>query len=368
MHNALKKSRLSAAIALGSAAVLALGACAGGATDGQESSTEYVEATGGELNFYTWSGFFPDELIPKFKEDTGITINIEYYDTNEALEAKLRASDGAGYDVVVPGDYMVEILKEDGLLMQINAADFPNGANIEPEFLDVYFDQGRQYSAPYLYGTTSFIFDSDVIPEEDWPTSWADFFNPPASAGGVGILNDMTEGVGAALRVVGGDFCTSDAEALQAAQDLLTSFKPAVGTISSEGTVARVGSGEQSWAMMWNGAAYRAMQERPSVRYVYPTEGIPLWQDNFAVPIGAKNVDQAKTFINWMMDPENMAVAVNAQGYSSGIKGTAELMEESLRTSPALAMPDGYTGARPVPPCNNEELANYSRIWEAFRG
>lgn len=361
------KARIAAAIALGSVTALLLGGCASGSTT-EASSTEYVEATGGELNFYTWSDYFPEELIPKFKEDTGITINIDYYDTNENLEAKLRASNGAGYDVVVPGDYMIQILKNDGLLMKIDAAKFPNGGNIEPEFLDVYFDEGREYSAPYLYGTTSFVFDSAVIPEAEWPDSWADYFNPPASAGGVGIMNDMVEGVNSALRVTGGQFCTNDGPELQAAQDLLVSFKPSVGTINSDGIIERVASGEEVMAMMWNGAAYRAMQERPTVQYVYPTEGIGLWQDNFAIPIGAENIDQAKTFINWMMDPENMAVAVNFQGYASGIAGTNELMDPELKASSAITMPEGYTGAKPVPPCNNEELGNYSKIWETFKG
>jgi spermidine/putrescine transport system substrate-binding protein len=364
-----RKARLSTALVLGSAVALALSACSSaGTTNPEASSTGYVEATSGELNFYTWSDYFPVELLAKFKEETGITVNIDYYDTNESLEAKLRASDGAGYDVVVPSDYMIQILKNDGLLLQMNAAEFPNGGNIEPEFLDVYFDEGREYSAPYLYGTTSFVFDSAVIPEAEWPTSWADYFAPPASAGGVGIMNDMVEGVNSALRVTGGDFCTTDGSQLQAAQDLLTGFKPDVGTISSDGIIERVSAGEESMAMMWNGAAYRAIQDRPSLRYVYPPEGMALWQDNFAIPSGAVNVDQAKTFINWMMNPENMAVAVNVQGYGSGIAGTNELMSPELASSSAITMPAGYTGAKPVKPCNNEELTNYSKIWEAFKG
>jgi spermidine/putrescine transport system substrate-binding protein len=367
MFTFTKKTRLGTTAVLGAVVALVMSGCAAG-TSTETTSSGYVEATSGELNFYTWSDYYPEELIAKFKEDTGITLNIDYYDTNESLEAKLRASDGAGYDVVVPSDYMVQILKDDGLLMEIDASAFPNGGNIEPSFLDVYFDEGRMYSAPYLYGTTGFVFDSAVIPEAEWPTSWADYFNPPASAGGVGIMNDMVEGVNSALRVTGGEFCTTEGKQLQAAQDLLLSFKPRVGTISSDGIIERVAAGEEVMAMMWNGAAYRAMQDHPSVQYVYPTEGMALWQDNFVVPSGAVNVDQAKTFINWMMDPENMAIAVNVQGYASGIAGTNELMDEALSSSSAITMPDGYTGAKPVKPCNNEELGNYSKIWEAFKG
>ena len=370
MRKSGTRGAVIAAVAVGT---LALTACGGGVTDGAgegdgASSTEFVEATSGEVNLYTWSDYYPEELVTKFKEDTGITLNVDYYDSNESLEAKLRASDGAGYDVVVPSDYMVQILAESGLLMKIDASKFPNGGNIKPEFLDVYFDEGRQYSTPYLYGTTSFAYNSDVIPESEAPTSWADYFNPPASAGKVGIMNDMTEGVNNAMRVTGGEFCTTDGAELQAVQDLLVDFKPKVATINSDGILERLAGGEQAMAMIWNGAAYRASLDNPAIKYVYPTEGIALWQDNFTIPSGAKNVDQAKTFMNWMMDPENMAVAVNFQAYSSGLTGIEELMDPELAASPAITIPADYKLALPVAPCNNEELSNYSKIWETFKG
>ncbi|PRI12374.1 extracellular solute-binding protein [Leucobacter massiliensis] len=367
-----RRARIGTALALTAAGALALTACGGGVSDsggeagGGAAAGEYVEASSGELNLYTWSDYYPEELVKKFTEDTGITLNVDYYDSNESLEAKLRASDGAGYDVVVPTDYMVEILKNDGLLLEFDASSLPNGGNIEDDFMDVYFDEGRKYSTPYLYGTTSFAYDTEVIDEE--LTSWADYFDPPESAGKVGTMNDQSEVVNSALRVTGGEFCTTDGAELQAAQDLLVDFKPRVATINSDGILERLANGEQAMAMIWNGAAHRAMQERPSLRYVYPEEGIALWQDNFTIPVGAQNVDQAKTFLNWMLDPENMAVAVNYQAYASGVEGTQELMDPELADSEAIVIPEDYELAKPVRPCNNEEMTNYTKIFETFKG
>lgn len=371
MRNTSTGRKLASVLALSAVGALTLTSCGGGVTDsagGGEAtaSTEYVEATSGEVNLYTWSDYYPEELIKKFTEDTGITLNVDYFDSNESLEAKLRASDGAGYDVVVPSDYMVEILKNDGLLLEFDSSSLPNGGNIKPEFLDVYFDEGRMYSTPYLYGTTSFMYDTAVITEE--LDSWNDYFNPPESAGNVGIMSDQVEVVNNALRATGGEFCTTDGAQLQAAQDLLVSFKPRVGTINSDGIFERLANGEQAMAMIWNGAGYRAQVERPTLKFVYPEEGIALWQDNFTIPVGAKNVDQAKTFLNWMLDPENMAVAVNFQAYASGVAGTDELMDPALKASDAITIPEGYDLALPVSPCNNEELTNYTKIYETFKG
>ena len=368
MSNNSFRRRIVSVIAISTAGALALTACAGvtDSPDDSTSATGYTEATSGEVNLYTWSDYYPEELIQKFTDDTGITLNVDYYDSNESLEAKLRASDGAGYDVVVPSDYMVQILANDGLLLEFDSQSLPNGGNIKEEFFDVYFDEGRKFSTPYLYGTNSFMYDTAVITEE--LDSWADFFNPPASAGNVGVMNDQTELVNSALRVTGGDFCTTDGAQLQAAQDLLTEFKSRVDTINSDGILERLANGEQSMAMIFNGAGYRAMLERPTLKYVYPKEGVTLWQDNFVIPVGAENVDQAKTFLNWMLVPENMAIAVNFQAYASGVAGTDELMDEELANSDAVIVPEGYDLALPVQPCNNEEISNYTKIFETFKG
>lgn len=364
-----------AVLAGGLAAGLLLTACGGGVSDSPDSpsggdsssgAAAFEPATSGELTLYTWSDYFPEDLAKKFETDTGITLTVDYYDSNETLEAKLRASNGTGYDVVVPTDYMVQILKDANLLKEIDAASLPNGKNIEPSFLNPYFDDGRKYSVPYLYGTTGFMYDSEKV---DTPlTSWKDFFDAPESLGKVGVMSDQTEVVNAALRATGGTTCTTDPDELQAAQDLLTGFKPKVSTINSDGILDRLVAGEESIAMAWNGAAMRARLQKPSLVFVYPDEGMPLWQDNFTVPVGAKNVPQALTFLNWMMDPQNSAAAANFQRYGSGITGVEEYLDDEMASAPEIVIPDGYDKAQPVPPCTNEQLANYTQIWESFKG
>lgn len=370
------RTRLASA-SLFTAAALVFTACGGGVSDAPSTSAAastsasatapaFTPATSGEMTLYTWSDYFPESLAKKFTADTGIKLTVDYYDSNETLEAKLRASGGTGYDVVVPSDYMVQTLVAANLLKEVDAASLPNGKNIEQSFLNPYFDPGRKYSVPYLYGTTGYMYDTAKTSKE--MTSWADYFNAPAELGKVGTMSDQTEVVGAALRAVGGVTCSTDAAQLQAAQDLLKKFKSKVSTINSDGILDRMVSGEESIAMMWNGAAMRARAKKSTLKYVYPSEGMALWQDNFTVPVGAKNVPQALTFLNWMMDPANSAAAANFQRYGSGISGVNDLLDADMKSAPEIVIPDGYTGAKPVEPCTNEQLTNYTQIWESFKG
>ncbi len=87
---------------------------------------------------------------------------------------------------------------------------------------------------------------------------------------------------------------------------------------------------------MWNGAAHRAKADRESITYVYPKEGLDVWGDHFVIPKGAPNVENAKTFINWMMDPKNAAEASNYTGYMNAIAGSGEYLDESPKADPAV--------------------------------
>jgi spermidine/putrescine transport system substrate-binding protein len=374
-------------LAFGLTGVLALSACGGETTVGGGAETSSAPASsaapaddaspeapaadfptpnGGELNLYNWTDYISPELIDRFESETGITVNLDNYDSNETLLSKLQAG-GANYDVIVPSDYMVAQMIELGLLQEVDPAAFPNGQYIKPEFLDVYFDPGRLYTAPYMYGTTGIAYDPTKTGVE--VTSWADFFDADSPAAGkIGTLNDQVEVIHAALRAVGAQPCSTNREDYVKVEELLTGWKPGVAVINSDGVIGRMASGEQTMHMMWNGAFTRAQADNPNLAYVYPAEGITLWSDNFAVPVGAVNVDNAKIFINWMMDPANIGEATNFVGYDNGITGSSEFMTAELGSSPAVVIPDEFKAlATPVPGCTVEAIDLYDQVWTIFK-
>jgi spermidine/putrescine transport system substrate-binding protein len=274
---------------------------------------------------------------------------------------------GANYDVIVPSDYMVAQMIELGLLQEVDPAAFPNGQYIKPEFMDVYFDPGRLYSAPYMYGTTGIAYDPTKTGGEI--TSWTDFFDPNSPAAGkIGTLNDQVEVIHAALRAVGSQPCSTNRDDYIQVEELLAGWKPGLAVINSDGVIGRMASGEQTMHMMWNGAFTRAQADNANLQYVYPAEGITLWSDNFAVPVGAQNIDNAKIFINWMMDPANIGEATNFVGYDNGITGSSEFMTAELGANPAVVIPEEFKAlAAPVPGCSVEAIDLYDQVWTNFK-
>jgi spermidine/putrescine transport system substrate-binding protein len=347
---------------------LALSACgAGDGTGGGDAGAAgFPTSAEGELRLYNWTDYISPDLIDRFEEETGITVVLDTYDSNETLLARLQAG-GEGYDVIVPSDYMVDQMIDLELLQPIDATEFPNGDNIDESFVDVYFDPGRRYTAPYLYGLTGIAYLPEAAGTEI--TSWADFFaaDSPA-AGDIGTLNDQYEVVHAALRAVGAEPCSEDPADYETAQELLVAWKPGVEVVNSDNVIARMASGEQSVHMMWNGAFYRAATDNPELEFVFPEEGMTLWQDNFAVPVGAPNVDAAKVFIDWMMDPENIAEASNFNGYGNGVAGSVEFLEPDIADNPAINLsPENAERVAPVPPCSLAAIDFYDQVWTEFR-
>ena len=256
----------------------------------------------------------------------------------------------------------------DGMLLPIDAAKFANFKNVGAPFDKPDFDPTRAYSVPYMWGTTGIAYDTAVTGGK-LEESWKVLFDPPASlVGKVGMLNAPGEAWNSAAHALGIDRCTERPEDAQRIYDALAKQKPAVAIYSSNATVDRVVAGEVSMQQMWNGAYRRAKARKATLEWIYPKEGLDSWSDNLAVPKGAPNLESAKIFMNWMMDPKNIAEASNFLGYNNAIPASAPLLSEALRNEPAInTPPEALTRLRPVAACPAGSLDLRDKVWTRLR-
>jgi spermidine/putrescine transport system substrate-binding protein len=299
-------------------------------------------ASAQELHLYNWSNYFPPDLLEKFEKETGISVSIDNYASEEDLLAKLQAG-GGGYDVIFPGPTTLGTMIEKGLVANIEVNKMENFKNVLEPFQTLSVDADRSYSAPYMWGTTGFTYDPAMVPGGKLEESWKELFEPREELkGNIAMLNEMSDVWNAAAYYTGVDKCTEDPAEAQKILDMLMAQKPAVKVYSNDGTIDRMSAGEVAVHMQWNGAAHRVKANKPDVVYVYPKEGVTFWTDTLAVPANAPNMEAAKQFINWMMLPENAAAASNYTGYSNAIRGSGEFLDSSLSTDPAVNMPEEF--------------------------
>lgn len=316
----------------------------------------------GELKVYHWFEYMPQELVDKFQAETGIAVTIDTYDSNEAMLASLKAGKLGQYDVAVPGDYMVQIMAEEGLLDTFSPEDLPNFGNIEPQWLDVPFDPGRKSSVPYQWGSTAFAVNRDVY-QGDIDTL-AILFDPPDELKGrINVLDSQGEVLALGSIYLGIPQCTQDREQLKALMDMLLAAKQHWASFGSDTAKDVLVSGDAAAGMIYNGFAAKARAEGANVEYAYPKEGFVVWMDNAVLLKDAPNRDNALKFLNFLLDPENAGAITNYAAYTAGVTGVEPFLTEEIRNSPENNPPDDAPAGSFVAVCDEATQKLYDAIW-----
>jgi spermidine/putrescine-binding protein len=279
---------------------LTLAACGGGKSAGPAGSGDIVTSTGfvcpapeprmevtsKVLNLFVWTEYFPPDMLECFELVYGIKINRDEYSSNEEMYAKISAG-GSSYDLVQPTDYIISLMARQGYIQPM-----------DPNYMDQAFDPGNKYTVPYLAGTDAIVYNSDVVTPA--PTSWKDLWNP-AYAGRLVLLDDSRAVIGFTLLTLGYDVNTKDPAQLEEAKVKLKELIPNVKLFDSDSPKTALIAGDVDLGMTWTFEALAAQQENPAIEYVYPTEGAILWQDNWAIPVGASHTDAAYAWLSYIM-------------------------------------------------------------------
>jgi spermidine/putrescine transport system substrate-binding protein len=315
----------------------------------------------GALNIYNWGDYTSPELIDKFEQAYDIDVTITDFDANDTALAKVRAG-GHGYDIVVPSANYVPIWISEGLLLEARPDQMENFKNVDERWVDVDWDPGRHYTVPWLWGlvgtgVNTSLYDGDL-------TTSAIFLDPPEELiGKINVAPEMNDVLFSTIKYLGGEWCTTDKEVLKQALDKLLEAKPKW-IAMDYGTVEKLASEDYGAAFYWNGAIMRSRLQNPDIKFGWPREGFAFFMDSVAILADAQNVENAKLFMNFIMDPENAAMISEFAKYANGIKGSEDFMTEELRTAPELSVPEELQDAGQfLESCPPDVHELYTRIW-----
>ncbi len=262
-----------------------------------------VHQTSGQrvVNVCSWGEYIDEALITQFEEETGITVNYQTVESNEALYALLKS--GAGdYDVIVPSDYMVSQLIEEGMLEQLDYSQIPNFALIDERFRNLPYDPDNLYSVPYTWGTVGIIYNTAVVDEEI--TSWSTLFDDKY-AGEVLLINNSRDAIGIALMYLGYSVnTTNEAEIREAAALIADALNRGVyqGKVMDE-VFLKMEGGNAAIATYYAGD-YLSMADNQAdnvdLAFVIPEEGSNWFVDAMCVLKDAPHQEEAHEWINFI--------------------------------------------------------------------
>jgi spermidine/putrescine transport system substrate-binding protein len=325
-------------------------------------ATAFADA--GVLHIYNWTDYTSDEMVKKFEAETGIKVTIDTYDSNETALAKL-SSGASGYDVMIVSNDFVPIFVKQGLFQKVDVASMPNFKNMDPKWQKRSWDPEAQYTVPWMWGTTSYAVDTSIY---KGPTdSLKALFAPSADLKGkIGMFGSPSEVMSLALLYMGKEQCNTNPADLKALNALLQAQKPFVKVYNSDGTTERMVSGETVMHEIWSGKGLAARMQKASIKYVFPKEGAIGWMDNVAVPASAPDLENAKKFLNFLMDPENIALQQKSTGYQSAIVGSDKFLPPDVGQSPEFNPPANLKIVF-APSCAEKATRAYDRIWTDLR-
>lgn len=293
------------------------------------------------LNLYNWGDYIDPALITRFENQTGYHVNVETFDSNEAMYTKIKQG-GTDYDLTVPSDYMIEKMRASHLLVPLDKSKLHGMTNFDPRLMNKQFDPHNRYSIPYFWGTLGIVYNDKFVKPgslQHWNQLWS-----PKYKNNIMLVDSARDVLGFALASNGQSMNTTNLKTLEAAKDKLDRLSPNVKAIVADEIKMYMAENEAAVAVDWSGEASEMMANNHHLHYVVPSEGSNLWFDNLVIPKTAKHYKAIYAFLNFMMQPKNAAQNAKYVGYATPNKAAQHLLPASVRNDRQF-YPDAKTMA-----------------------
>ncbi len=335
------------------------------------------------LNIYNWPDYVPENLIADFEKETGIKVNYDTFETNEALHAKLVAGN-TGYDIVVPGTVFAKPQIEAGFYQPLDKSKIPNYSNLDPAVMQVLTkaDPDNKHLVPWGWGFTTVginktkvakALGSMPMPENAWDLVFKPEYTSKLKSCGIAYLDSPTEIIPVALHYIGKDAYSNDPADYKAATEMLAKVRKDIRLFSST-MIDDIAGGKACVAVGWSGdiniAAGRAKENgsKDEIEALLPSTGALSFFDTMAVTKDAKHPNNAMAFINFFLRAESGAAMANEMSYNSGNKAALEKVNPELANNKTIFVDAAYMG-KMIPPSSftNEAREAMATAYNAFK-
>lgn len=288
------------------------------------------------LNVYNWGEYISNgtdgtlDVNAEFTRRTGIKVNYTTFDSNESLYSKL-AGGGADYDIIIPSDYMISKLIDNGMLAELDYENIPNYEYIDERFRDSVYDPGGKYSVPYSWGVVGIFYNREYVSEENisWDILWDSNY-----AGKILMFDNPRDAFAIAQLRLGQSLNSTDPEEWREASALLKEQKPLVQGYYMDQIFNKMESGEAWLAPYYAGDAAILVDTNDSIGFAVPSEGTNFFVDAICIPASSSHKREAEAYINFLCDPEIAGANMNYVGYSTPETAAKEYMDPEVVNDP----------------------------------
>lgn len=318
----MKKRILSLLLAL--SCLLPLAACGGG-------------SGGNVVNVYNWGEYIDESIFDDFEAQTGIHVNYQTYDSNEALYGKL-AGGATGYDVIIPSDYMIGQMIDEDMLEPLNFDNIPNFSDVDPALLNPEYDPENRYSVPYMFGILGIIYNTTLVDENEDMETWDVLWNERYSHD-ILMFDNSRDAVGIALKKLGYSYNTTDPAQITQAVDELIGQKPLLQGYFMDKIFEKMEGANAAIGVYYYGDYLTMYDNNEDLAFAIPREGTNRYVDAMCIPKGSEHKENAEAFINFMCSTETGLANVEETWYSTPLLSVRDELDPEVAQDPN-AYPD----------------------------
>lgn len=298
--------------------------------------------TGVTLNVYNWGEYIDVDYLDvnkAFTHITGIDVNYKTFDSNEDMYALIR-SGAADYDVVIPSDYMIGRMIQDGMLAKLNFDNIPNYQYIDDQYKHLNFDPNNEYSVPYTWGVVGIYYNKKYVDPEDLEQGWELLWDEKYS-GKILMINNPRDAFGIAEMLLGYSLNTTDESKLYTCYEKLKEQRKVIQGYAMDRTFNRMINEEAYIAPYYNGDATIMMGEEgnDAIDFYIPKQGTNLFVDSACVLSTTWHQSEAEAYINFLCRPEVALANAEYIGYSSPHTEARSLLPENIKNDPVFYPP-----------------------------
>ena len=267
------------------------------------------------VNVCSWGEYIDEELITQFEEETGIRVNYQTAESNEALYSLIKMG-GADFDVIVPSDYMIARLIQENMLAELDYSHIPNFQLIDDTYKNLSYDPENKYTVPYTWGTLGIIYNTTMVSEPI--TSWDAMFDPQY-AGQVLMINNSRDALAAALLDLGYSINTTDPGQLEEAFNLLKTAKDSgvYQAFVMDEVFQKMEGGNAAIAMYYAGDYLTMLENNEDLAFVIPEEGSNWFVDAMCVLKDTQHMSEAEEWINFIASTDSNLANMDYIWYAS---------------------------------------------------
>ena len=271
---------------------------------------------GETLHIYNWGEYTGENILADFEESTGAKVVMENYDSNEQMYIKV--ANGESYDILVPSDYMIQRLIEEGYLQKLDPSRLDCMDKLADAVKGLPYDPENEYSIPYFWGTVGIVYDKNKVKLEELEREGYDIFLDEKYRGDIYLYDSERDSFMMALKALGYSMNTENQDELNEAYEwLVTCVQTMKPEIVTDEIIDNMAQGRKALGLIYSGDATYVMSENEDMGFYLPEMGTNLWSDAMVIPKNAKNPELAHAFINFVCDYDGAYDNSSYVGYTS---------------------------------------------------